>query len=131
MQSYHTRRDGPLSQEEIEEKYKETEEELEEVLKWKKEEETKLKKDNFKTHQARSAARRNLKKAKKRVGSVKGMIEYWKNRIGGMSHFRASIELNEYWASLREKAEAEAKAEKARLDKEAEEKAFAKRKGKK
>jgi predicted S18 family serine protease len=105
MQSYHTKRDGPLTPEEIKGKYEETLGEMKEVLDWKKEEETKIKKDRFKTHQAKSAAKRNLKKANRRVDSVKGMIDYWKNRINGMSHFRASIELNEYWASLREKAE--------------------------
>lgn len=101
MQSYHTKRDGPLSQEEMEEKYKEVQEEFEEVNKWVKEETDKLKKDDFKTHQAKSAAKRNLVKAEKRVGSVKGMVEYWKNRVEGMSHFRASIRLNEYWAENR------------------------------
>ncbi len=105
MQSYHTKRDGPLTQEELEEKLKETKEEMEEVLEWKKEEETKLKEDKFKNHQSKSSAKRNLKKAKRRIDSVNGMLMYWKNRIEGMSHFRASIELNEYWAELKEKAE--------------------------
>lgn len=105
MQSYHTKRDKPLTQEEIEEKYEETQEEMKEVLEWKKEEEKKLKEDKFKTPQAKSACKRNLKKATKRVDSVKGMIEYWKNRKEGMSHFRASIELNEYWAELKEREE--------------------------
>lgn len=113
MQSYHTRRDGPLSQEEIEDKYKEAKEELKEVLEWKKEETEKLKTDKFKTHQAKSACLRALKKVDRRVDSVNGMIGYWKNRKEGMTHFRASIELNEYWAMLKEKAE-------AKLQKEAE-----------
>jgi hypothetical protein len=39
------------------------------------------------------------------------MIEYWKNRKEGMSHFLASIELNEYWASLKEKEEKKIKKE--------------------
>ena len=39
------------------------------------------------------------------------MIDYWKNRKEGMSHFRASIELNEYWAMLKEKAEEKAQKE--------------------
>ena len=47
---------------------------------------------------------RALKKVARRIDSVNGMIDYWKNRKEGMSHFRASIELNEYWASLKEKA---------------------------
>ncbi|MBT4376373.1 hypothetical protein HOD29_03285 [archaeon] len=105
MQSYHTTRDGPLTPEEVKEKYEETLEEMKEVEVWKKEEETKLKKDNFKTPQAKSANKRNLYKANKRVDQVKGMIEYWKNRMNGMSHFRASIELNEYWATLKEASE--------------------------
>ena len=113
MQSYHqTRRDKPMTQEEIEEKYEEVQEEMKEVLEWKKEEETKLKEDKFKTPQAKSACKRNLKKVQKRIDSVTGMIEYWKNRKEGMSHFRSSIELNEYWASLKEKVE---KAEEEKL----------------
>jgi hypothetical protein len=104
MQSYHTKRDGPLTQEEIEDKYKEVQEEMQEVLEWKKEEEAKLKGNKFKTHQAKSACMRALKKVARRIDSVNGMIDYWKNRKEGMSHFRASIELNEYWASLKEKA---------------------------
>jgi hypothetical protein len=105
MQSYHTKREGPLSQKEMEEKLEEVKEEMQEVLEWKKEEEDKLKKDKFKTPQAKSASKRNLKKAMKRVDSVHGMIEYWTNRVKGMSHFRASIELNEYWAMLKEREE--------------------------
>ncbi len=128
MQSYQqTRRDKPLTKEELEEKYEETKDEMKEVLEWKKEEEDKLKKDKFKTPQAKSACKRNLKKANRRVDSVKGMIEYWKNRKEGMSHFRASIELNEYWASLKEKAKEEEAKEKERLDKEAEEKILKKK----
>lgn len=111
MQSYHTKRDGPLSPEEIEEKYEEVQDEMKEVLEWKKEEEEKLKKDKFKTHQAKTACKRNLKKVQKRIDSVSGMIEYWKNRKEGMSHFRASIELNEYWAELKEKAKAKEEKE--------------------
>ena len=101
----------PLTPKEIEEKYEEVQEEWEEVNNWVKEEEAKLKEDKFKTHQAKSACKRNLVKAKKRVDSVKGTMEYWKNRIDGMTHFRASIILNEYWASLKEKEEAERKAQ--------------------
>lgn len=113
MQSYQqARRDKPLTQEEMEEKYKEVQEEMKEVLEWKKEEETKFKKDKFKTPQAKSACKRNFKKIQRRIDSVTGMIEYWKNRKEGMTHFRASIELNEYWASLKEKAK---KAEEEKL----------------
>ncbi len=115
MQSYHTRRDGPLTQEEIEEKYQGVQEELREVIKWKKEEKTKLKEDKFKTHQAKSACLRAMKKVERRMGSVEGMIGYWKNRVEGMTHFRASIELNEYWAGLKEKAE---KKDQEKFDKE-------------
>jgi hypothetical protein len=126
MQSYHTTRDGPLTEEELKGKLEETKEEMVEVLEWKKEEETKLKEDKFKTPQAKSASKRNLFKANKRVDSVSGMLEYWKNRINGMSHFRASIELNEYWAVLKEKAEKikeeEKKLKQEEADKLAEEK---------
>ena len=103
MQSYHTKRDKPLTQEEIEEKYLEVQDEMKEVLEWKKEEETKMKEDKFKTPQAKSACKRALIKVARRVDSVSGMIDYWKNRKEGMSHFRASIELNEYWVKLKEK----------------------------
>ena len=98
-----------MTPEEIEEKYKETQEEMQEVLKWKKEEEDKAAKDNFKTHQAKSACKRNLKKVARRIDSVNGMLMYWDLRRKGKRHFLASIELNEYWASLKEKAEAEKK----------------------
>lgn len=114
MQSYQqARRDKPLTQEEMEEKCEEVREEMKEVLEWKKEEEAKLKEDKFKTPQAKSACKRNQKKVQRRIDSVTGMIEYWKNRKEGMSHFRASIELNEYWASLKEKAEEQAQKEAA------------------
>ena len=103
MDSYHTKRDGPLSQEEVEEKYKETKDEMQVVLDWKKEEEEKIAKDDFKTHQARSASKRNMKKIARRIDSVKGMIMYWDLRRKGKKHFYASIELNEYWASLKER----------------------------
>jgi hypothetical protein len=93
----------PLTEEEIKERYEETQDEMREVLIWKKEEEGKLKKDNFKTHQAKSSCKRNLKKVAKRIDSVKGMLIYWKMRVEGKSHFFSSIELNEFWASLREK----------------------------
>lgn len=105
MQSYHTKRDGPLSQKEMEEKYEEVQEEWQEVNDWLKEENEKLAADDFKTHQAKTACKKNIVKAQKRVDSVKGTLEYWKNRVEGMSHFRASIRLNEYWASLKEKSE--------------------------
>ena len=99
----------PLTQEEIEERYSEVQEEWKEVNDWVKEEEEKLKADKFSSHQAKSACKRNLVKAKKRVDSVRGTQEYWKNRVEGMTHFRASIILNEYWASLKERDEKEKK----------------------
>ena len=104
MQSYKSKHWKPLTQEEIEEKYKETQEEMQVVLDWKKEEEEKLAKDNFKTYQAKSACKRNLKKVARRIDSVNGMLLYWNLRKKGMKHFYASIELNEYWAMLKEKA---------------------------
>ncbi|MCW8965492.1 MAG: hypothetical protein OQK82_02215 [Candidatus Pacearchaeota archaeon] len=103
MSGYKKIKQQPLTQEELEEKLDETKEELQIVEDWVKEEENKLKADKFKTHQSKSACKRNLAKAKKRVNNVKGMIGYWKNRVNGMTHFRASIELNEYWASLKNK----------------------------
>lgn len=122
MQSYHTTRGGPLTLEEFKEKYEDTLDEMKEVKEWKKEEETKLKEDKFKTPQSKAAAKRNLFKANRRVDQVKGMQDYWQNRIKGMSHFRASIELNEYWATLKErdekvKAEEAEKEAKAKLPK--------------
>ncbi len=104
MDSYKVKRDKPLTPEEIVEKCKETQEEMQEVLEWKKEEEGKFVKDDFKTHQAKSACKRNLKKIARRVDSVNGMLMYWDLRKKGKKHFYASIELNEYWASLKEKA---------------------------
>lgn len=112
MQSYQqARRDKPLTQEEMEEKYEEVQDEMKEVLEWKKDEDAKFKEDKFKTPQAKSTCKRNFKKIKRRIDSVAGMIGYWKNRKEGMRHFQASIELNEYWAMLKEKAEEEAKKE--------------------
>ena len=96
---------APLTEDEIKERYKETQEEMTEVLIWKKEEQEKLKKNKFKTPQAKSACKRALKKVEKRIVSVKGMLIYWKMRIDGESHFKSSIQLNEYWASSREKDE--------------------------
>jgi len=44
-----------------------------------------------------------LKKVDRRIDTVKGQIIYWDLRVKGMSHFRASIEMNEYWAECKEK----------------------------
>ena len=101
MPRYKSIKHTPLTQEEIKAKYEDALDEMKEVLEWKKEEEDKLKEDKFKTHQAKSACKRNLVKTNKRVNSVKGTIEYWKNRVSGMSHFKASIILHEYWESLK------------------------------
>lgn len=103
----------PLTQKEIEEKYSEVLEEWDEVNDWVKEEEEKLKENKFSSPQAKSACKRNLVKAKKRVDSVSGTKEYWKNRLEGMTHFRASIILNEYWASLKENSGEKAEKKKS------------------
>jgi len=103
MYGYKSKKEKPLTLEEIEEKLKETQEEMQEVLEWKREEEEKFVKGNFKTPQAKSACLRNMKKISRRIDSVNGMLMYWDLRKKGKSHFYASIELNEYWASLKER----------------------------
>lgn len=110
--AYNPRIHKPLSDDEVKEKYKEVQEEWDEVNNWFIEETKKLKEDEFKTHQAKTACKKNIEKAKKRVDSVRGTMEYWKNRTEGMSHFRASIILHEYWASLKERDESEKKNDK-------------------
>jgi len=92
----------PLTEEEIKQKYKDIKEELKEVLDWKKEEEVKLK-DPKAVHQKISAAKRSLKKVDRRIDTVNGQIIYWNLRVKGVSHFKASIEMNEYWAECKEK----------------------------
>lgn len=116
MAGYKRIKQKPLTPEEIDQKILDVDEEMEAVLEWKKEEENKLKKNKFKNHQAKSACKRALKKANRRVNSVKGMQDYWKNRKNGMSHFHASIELNEYWASLKEKAPKKEKKPKVKIE---------------
>lgn len=93
----------PLTKDEIKEKYKNIQEEMQEVLKWKKEEETKLE-DSEASPQKKGAAKRALKKVARRIDTVQGQIIYWKLRVKGESHFKANIEKNEYWASCREKS---------------------------
>lgn len=93
----------PLTDKEVKERYVETKEEMEEVLKWKKEEEKKLK--NGKTPQAISAAKRAMPKVERRINTVKGNLLYWKLRNEGKSHFFANIERNELWAKLSGKEE--------------------------
>ena len=90
----------PLTPKEIEEKYKESQEEMEEVLKWKKEEEVRLN-DKKAKPQAISAAKRALVKVDRRIATVNGNILYWKLRKEGKSHFYANLERTEYWDKLK------------------------------
>jgi len=89
----------PLTPEEIDKKYEETQEEMKEVLEWKKEEEEKLEK--AKTPQAKAAAKRAMPKVMRRIDTVNGNLVYWKLRKQGKSHFHASLERNEYWDKLK------------------------------
>jgi len=107
-QGYHKPKFDPLTNEEIEQKYKDIKEELQIVLDWKKEEEDKLN-DPKSSPQKKSAAARALKKVARRIDTVNGQIIYWKLSVEGQSHFKASIEMNEYWASCKEKSEKEEK----------------------
>jgi len=100
--TYHGPKSVPLTPKEIEDKLKETQEEMKVVLKWKKENEAKKPKDK----RALSWKKREAAKIQKRIDSVNGMLMYWKLRVEGKSHFYASIELNEYWAKLNGKQEA-------------------------
>jgi len=117
-QKYYTKhKNPPLTKDEIKEKYKDIQEELQEVLKWKKEEEAKLR-DTEASPRKKGAAKRALKKVAWRINTVQGQIIYWKLRVNGESHFKANIEKNEFWASCGEKAEQEQKAkEEAELPK--------------
>ena len=90
----------PLTNKEIEEKYKEAEEEMQEVLEWKKEEEARLN-DKKSKPQAISAAKRALVKVERRINTVNGNLIYWKLRKEGKSHFYANLERNEYWDKLK------------------------------
>ncbi len=90
----------PLTDEEIDEKYSEAEEEMKEVLEWKKEEEAKLDDENS-TPQKKGAAKRALVKVARRIDTVNGNLLYWKLRKEGKSHFHANIERAEYWDSLK------------------------------
>ena len=92
----------PLTENEIKEKYQETKEELEEVLKWEKEEKAKFVNPKS-SAQKKAAAKRAIKKAAWRRDTVKGQILYWKMRSKGESHFKANLEKNEYWAECKEK----------------------------
>lgn len=89
----------PLTTKEIEEKYAEAQEEMKEVLEWKKEEEARLN-DKKSKPQAISAAKRALKKVERRINTVNGNLLYWKLRKEGKSHFYANLERNEFWDKL-------------------------------
>jgi len=100
----------PLSQKEIEQKYEDIQDELKEVLEWKKEEEAKLA-DPKSTPQRKGAAKRALKKVERRIDTVNGQIIYWNLRKKGESHFKASLEMNEYWDQCKQKHEQKQKDE--------------------
>ena len=89
----------PLTSKEIEEKYKEAQEEMVEVLAWKKEEEERLD-DKKSKPQAVSATKRALVKVARRIDTVNGNILYWKLRKEGKSHFYANLERTEFWDKL-------------------------------
>ncbi len=101
-QGYIRHKSIPLTEEEIKEKYKEIQEEMQEVLEWKKECEANLKASKA-SPQKKGVANRALKKVARRIDTVQGQIIYWRLRVNGESHFKASIEKNEYWASCGEK----------------------------
>jgi hypothetical protein len=102
MEKYKGIKFPPLTLKEIEEKYKEAQEEMGEVLEWKKEEEERLNNKNSKP-QAIGAAKRALVKVARRIDTVNGNILYWKLRKEGKSHFYANLERNEYWDKLKNK----------------------------
>ena len=99
-QGYKLHKKTPLTEEEIKQKYKEIQEEMQEVLKWKKEEEAKLE-GSKESPQKKGAAKRALTKVARRINTVQGQIIYWKLRVNGESHFKANLEKNEYWASCK------------------------------
>ncbi|MEJ2267610.1 MAG: hypothetical protein P8X70_00860 [Nanoarchaeota archaeon] len=102
MTGYRRHKTPPLTKEEISERYKDILDEMKEVLEWKKEEEAKLEDENS-SSQKKGAAKRALKKIARRIDTVQGQIIYWELRKKGESHFKASIEKNEYWAKCRER----------------------------
>jgi hypothetical protein len=109
-QGYSRIKTPPLTTEEVKKRYEDIQKELQEVLEWKKEEEAKLI-DSNSSPQKKGAAKRALKKVNRRIDTVNGQIIYWKLRVKGESHFKSSLEMNEYWASCREKAEEKIKVE--------------------
>jgi len=104
MAGYQKTKGTPLTEEEIKERYEEIKDELKEVFEWKKEEEAKLA-DPKSSPQKIAAAKRALKKVARRIDTVNGQIIYWKMRVKGESHFKSSLEMNEYWAKCKEKSE--------------------------
>lgn len=97
--SYYSKHKNPsLTKEEVKERYEDIQDELKEVLEWKKEEEAKLNDPNS-SLQKKGAAKRALVRVARRINTVKGQIIYWKLRVNGESHFKANLEKNEYWAS--------------------------------
>jgi len=103
---YNKHKSVPLTEEEIKEKCVDIKEEMKEVLEWKKEEEEKFS-DLKSSPQKKGAAKRALKKVARRIDTVDGQIIYWNLRLKGESHFKASLEMNEYWARCNEKKEKE------------------------
>ncbi|MEA3329348.1 MAG: hypothetical protein U9Q06_01250 [Nanoarchaeota archaeon] len=103
---YARQKSVPLTEEEIKQKNEDIQDELKEVLEWKKEEEEKLENPNS-SPQKKGAAKRALKKVARRIDTVNGQIIYWKLRVSGESHFKSSLEMNEYWASCKEKKDSE------------------------
>ena len=101
-QTYSKHKTAPLSEDEIKDRYKGLKGEMQEVLNWKKEEEGKLN-DPKSSPQKKGATKRALKRVVRRIDTVQGQIIYWEHRLKGESHFKASIEKNEYWARCREK----------------------------
>ena len=98
---YSRQKSEPLTDDEMKQKYEDIQEEMKEVLKWKKESEANF--ENPKSSpQKKGAAKRALKKIERRMNTIQGQIIYWKFRLSGESHFKASIEMNEYWASCKE-----------------------------
>ncbi len=89
-----------LTPKEIEEKYKETQEEMQEVLEWKKEEEKRFANPKS-TLQAKSATKKAFTKIKRRIDTVNGNSLYWKLRKEGKSHFYANLERTEFWDKLK------------------------------
>ena len=72
-QGYAQHKSTPLTEQEIKQKYKDIQDELQEVLKWKKEEEAKLKNPKS-SPQKIGAAKRALKKVARRIDTVHGQI---------------------------------------------------------